>query len=559
MPDIISSVIYNGVTIAQVDFQEINSENIYDDGDITAQYTRTTIRLTGIITPDFSGLLATKMALDEVGQELTVIVGGVTLYHIINSDDLLGPKPRRTVITEITGSAFALVSWTVEIAQNQPEPAADEDGTTTLLNVIAHRYSVKHSLNEEFLTTRTISGMVRVRGNAGVANPDLLRGFVTPGLPVGFRRKTEEFLVQADGLVLRYNVVDEEWAGPILPSPAIDGSATFTVRYGNMIWYNDCVVKLRGHKLSSKLDMFRAALAIVRQRMSVEVSSKEWLVDGSLEENLYANEITLHLTTQASSSALGNADGFFPAGTKIFGPMAAGEEFDNLGPYGSAMIAAAVQAFFVPVTYPGAAGNPADTTQASAAPTVSSAIVPEIPTGTLSESGSDILSADHKTAAYLAYDDTIRTVIDNGVVCLPSTVSTIPATVYQMHNPYAVVEQTGRATRVGAPVQVPVPAYRGGLNGASSGSGNATDTTIMDICDVETAAPQVMPDKGQRRYSARWHYRMYMPISKLATGTSGLQGVDPTYDMDVPGNAALLPDIGPSAAITMPPSGGGIG
>lgn len=496
---------YNSITIQNPNFESIDATPVYDEGDQTVQYTRIVIVVTGTVVPNVDDLTA-PVQFDRIREtllkprgSLTVTVGGTTLLRqLTGTDDLGGPKPRNCKITEIVGSAFALVRFEIEV--NMYEGCWG----TTLSNIISHRFSVTHTLDERFMTTRTVRGLLRVRENAGINNPDLLRGLVTPGVPSGFLRKSMNFLVQDDGLVLRYEVVDEEVYRSL--NSGARCSARFTVQLQNLIWYNHFSIEIQGRKDQGKLAMFNQALSVARQRMSFGDANKERLVSAAIIEELFENTIRVNLTTQLTDYPSSSGNAFFPANTRVFGPLVdSGAE--ALGPYGTALIAAAKQAFYNPCTASDTPTSPGNTTAGpSITPSVQTASTPVIDTSSPTGSAGGNVSSEQVANPYTFYNETITLDERTGMVVLPCTKMNTPATVYQVHTPFLTLHQEGSATRVGVWPVSPVPA-----------------TTFGKLLSrkVITHEPQLEPDKTTLRYSISWVYDWSVDLSTSNYTTRG--------------------------------------
>lgn len=528
MADTIS---YNGVTIQNPELASVDMQAVYDEGDQTSQYTKVTLRINGTLTGSDTGnnysgdaavfianITAAKTALMTPRGNLVVQVGETNLFNITAPDMVGGPKPRRCTVTEFVGGRLAVVNWEVEFATKD----CLNSGTNAQYcsNVMSNRYAITHAIDDKFYTTRTINGTLRVRENLGAANPDLLRGLIVPGLPAGFRREVQEFGVQPDGLALKYTIVDRE-VYRVAPSTCVKASASFSTQLSDLIWYNHVSVEVEGHKLQNKLDMYNSAMTIAKSRISFD-DTKQLLRAATLQEDLFENVVRLQFTTMLTGDTLDNANGYFPANSKLFGSVTNDTNNAILGPYATALICAAKQAFYDPCgTTNGASSstvsllNGETTSIGGSSQYPSGGYVPTYTTNSLTGSS----SAPTGTAGalnnstvnmYLSYHDKANYYQNNGIVVLPATSPLVPARGYQLHNPYQVLTQDGYAERIGAPCKIPAPVYQ------------AHPDAIVLSRSVNVSAPRLLNDKTHYVYAASWHYQALLPLSNnLAySGTS---------------------------------------
>lgn len=516
--------VYNGIGFTTVFLQSLNAEAIYDAGDQSVQYTRTVLLVTGTIA-GASNATAIRQSLLVPRKALQVIVGGTTLFNIVGADDLNGPKPRRCDVSQIIGQNFAMVTFEIEV-NVQEEPG-------TISNVISNNFTVDHQLDEQFYTTRTITGLFRLRQTAAVNNPDALRGLVSFLPPPNFQRVHMGFFVAEDGLSMRYEIVDRE-VQQVAPPPATHAAGTFSVKSDNYQWYNNIHIELAGHKFSTKVDMFNLAFAIVQSRIDFQ---NELVLSSEIEEDLYDNAIRVSFTTRIIALSGGATGGAYPSTTELFtevpgNPNASPNIAETLGPYGSALIAAAKKAFYDPANPP--------VQQVDTQGIGNYGITSTVTTGTLqpgtppTNTGSNNLSQAQQDGPYKHYEQGASSVQHNGTMLLPSSKATSGAKVYQMHDPYLKVIQSGQATRSTKPPDVPAPLF----------ANSTTSNSYVASRAVHVHSPQPLPDKTNFDYPATWHYEILVPLtgSDIVLSSNGsavtLYDVDTNLSFTIPTNDA---------------------
>lgn len=482
---------YNGVSINNIDLRDVQSEAVYDEGDQSVSHNKSTITVVGTLDINIDGTLSTNI--NNVRQKLLrpranlqISIGGGDIFNITAPDDLGGPKPRRCEINNIIGSNFCHVVWTVEVNMT-------ECPLGTPSNVVSHRYMVTHELDEHFYTVRTLRGVIRVRDTL-TNNPDALRSLVTPAIPQGFKRVRAAFAVPMDGLRLEYDITDKE-VYKTAPKPCTSAKGTFAHHAPNgFIWFNRLDFELEGAKTSNRSEMFDVALTILGSRMDF---TKELLRSATVQEDLYENRLRFSFLTQVTDNT-GKAFAW-PANTPMLKSIANPDEGTSvdLGPYGSAMIAAAKQAFYLPCTDSPEPADEISKTGDSTGTSISTTLAPngEPPTGT-----GDKLSGAQLSHPYTFYQDHLSYDQYNGVVVLPSTKALTPGRAYQLHNPYMILVQDGAAERDDTFAFAPQPYWL------------ETGNVVMEH-KIRHRCVQGAADKTRARYRTEWHYKIAVPFT----------------------------------------------
>ena len=320
-----TTLIYNSVTISDCETLAFDQSVTYDESGTDPLYSTIRIRVRGglHLSADHShnvtpGVTTTSTLVTRAQQATALLSqhGGIFSYWIgdtillaANSDSssLLcdannGPKPRGVTIQPI-GSSYLRVEFEIEIARVLCADAAGARGT--LSPVLNNRWSVSEERDSNFFGQRTIEGLLRV---ANVSHwPQTFRGLVVPALPDGYQRVRMRFADSADGLSLRYTIVDRQrYAAP--PAPATDWHATYTESTSNQgaLQFGEMRVMLQGEPGVDKQRLATVAHAVVAERLRGIInteagdSSHALIMHTSLTEHLHEPRIDLSVTCKHS-------------------------------------------------------------------------------------------------------------------------------------------------------------------------------------------------------------------------------------------------------------------
>lgn len=282
---------YNGVTFWNCLTKQFRQEIVLDDSGTDPLYSKFTIRVAGyvhgdavsttVVGPVFvnAGLshTAIRRLLGEVRGAFRMTVGatnstgvggtvilealpaGVVPPKLADLDN--GPRCKSFEIMNIAGNHVFRVEAEFEIARLECGTAAGADS-----NVLSNRWSCADSINENFYTTRTYTGRLRLATGHGTS-PQAFRGIVVPPIQPGLRRKQMEFSATADGLSLDYTIVDEEVAFAA-PEPATDWNYMYSETTGDgMIATGEAAVTLRGDRDCNKKVLIRLAAAFLEAKL----------------------------------------------------------------------------------------------------------------------------------------------------------------------------------------------------------------------------------------------------------------------------------------------------
>lgn len=126
-----------------------------------------------------------------------------------------GPKPIGFNVVGVVGEKtmiidFEIETWVRECTRSKP--------------IISHRWEMSHSIDRDFLTTRTINGIAIFRTDwlngvlsPLVVSPDQFRGWLFHPVPYGFQRQGIQCSLSPDNTTLRYQITDVQQYAYITP------------------------------------------------------------------------------------------------------------------------------------------------------------------------------------------------------------------------------------------------------------------------------------------------------------------------------------------------------
>jgi hypothetical protein len=317
-----TSVLYNGVTLKEVQTEQFDQEVVYDDSGTDVIHHRFLVRVSGsvhanqalghgVITPTASATAVGVMQqvhslLSHPRATFIYTVNGVVLLQATDDTDVNnGPKPQVVSITQVVAQKLFRVVFAIEVClvycqgESRTGPTY---GAPKAKNVLNNRWRVREEKDSRWHTTRTIEGVLKV--SRPEAWPHSFRNMVCPKLPKGYRRERMTFVDSADGLSLEYTVVDrQEDAAP--PPPAIDWDCKYTESGGMMArtHFGDMQITLRGNPGTDKLELLKGAFAVMYQRLDglrtgTVGAERSWLRQIAIAEDLAKNEVTLSVKVQ---------------------------------------------------------------------------------------------------------------------------------------------------------------------------------------------------------------------------------------------------------------------
>jgi len=281
-------VTYNGITMNSVATTHFAQAVQYDASGSDALYWKYTLTFEGIVHAQ--GVTTTRLpwvgqglgsgskfpsvqqayvniskALWQPRQTLAVTIGGALILSCGtsgNPDLDNGPKPQRVELSHIT--ANSTLGPTFHVVFEIQCAAAVQPGST-VPPVLDNRWSIHESMDEEFFTTRSISGQIRC-SQAQFAT-DGYRGLVVPALESGFKREHFEYNVHPDSLTIDYVCTDKQ-VHTAPPWPAVKINVRHSESTADAASFESEIhVALKGAPNSNKLDLFALAMKIIQDRL----------------------------------------------------------------------------------------------------------------------------------------------------------------------------------------------------------------------------------------------------------------------------------------------------
>lgn len=134
-----------------------------------------------------------------------------------------GPTPQNLDIKEILGTETYIVSFriqtclvdifshTSDVKNNRPG-GERKDLTLVRNRILAHRWSEEISIDELGYSSKKRTGKLYLRAGPPYSETDgyFLRACITPGLSDGFIRKSSNYSISSDALVVSYNFQDNQ-------------------------------------------------------------------------------------------------------------------------------------------------------------------------------------------------------------------------------------------------------------------------------------------------------------------------------------------------------------
>lgn len=194
--------------------------------------------------------------------------------NVIDCDN--GPKPKTVNVKKIVGGRSMRVEFEIEICRkfcqgNEGDPKPIVIGglsdASANPNVLSNRWYLDESKDDNWVTTRTMQGTLRVANREVWAHS--MRYLCIPGLLRGYKRTKQSFVTDAAGLTLKYRVEDQQ-AHAAPPYPAIKWSGRHTESGSGpnaMIKGGDFQIRLQGPPGCDKLALIGAAGKVAVDRI----------------------------------------------------------------------------------------------------------------------------------------------------------------------------------------------------------------------------------------------------------------------------------------------------
>lgn len=323
-----TTVVYNGVTLSNVITREFDSETIYDPSgtDMIARKVRFTFA--GVLHSQNVTTAPTSITFGTVGhteavpkkalwlQELLSVPRQVLIVQNSNveffrctptttnnlkdadNDTDNGPKPTRVQVTHIAGDKVFRVTFSIECTfANCVYLSGTKLEKTRSTPVINNRWSIREAMNDNYFTTRTISGHIRL--SHALSSAHAYKALCVPPLEDGFKRESIEFEELPNGLEANYNVTDKQ-VHTSAPWPLTKFTARHEESTTEALEMNSSMaVSCWGDPSTSKADMLVRAVQIADARLQFSSSKRDnfhYTHVGIIDEVGEENRLDLNIT-----------------------------------------------------------------------------------------------------------------------------------------------------------------------------------------------------------------------------------------------------------------------
>ncbi len=336
-------IVYNDVVLTDVLTKNFQQEAVYDDSDTDLLHHKFTVRVSGIVhsvvnaddylwsspasqldaahseqlirrllmRPRRFFVMSLSHTFDNIGENVLLRAMGpnapepdmpiIPAPHLINLDGTIpidlnnGPKPRRCEVTLLAGTKVMRVEFEIEICILECSPTLPGNAA----GVLSNRWNIQDDIDNEWYTTRTYNGRLRVAQAA--MNAHMLRGWIMPPLFAGFRREHITCVTTKDGLNLDYTIVDKQ-VFACAPYPAVSWEAVDAgvTEFGNNL-RRTVSVSVRGHKNSDREALLRICNSIIESRLRLGLQGTDGtrastLEQATIESHLHENVVKMTAT-----------------------------------------------------------------------------------------------------------------------------------------------------------------------------------------------------------------------------------------------------------------------
>ena len=307
-----SVISYNDIVLPHAFHTKFLQKPMLDPSNTDWYCTMFDIQVEAIITPDYLAIIAPDLArahasaanlmnsirdqLLKPRRQLSIKVNGVELIPRVAEKDVPGtvdaqngPQPQSCEITQLTSATFLI---TYSIITYVWEKRVTADGTETLEighNVLFNRWSETQDIDNCDYTTFTREGTFIIRSDNspdGVIADDMRSAMAVLALRANFNRVSSSYVVDPNGLGIRYRIVDREvfqnppsitstiTLPPPFPPIAIttgaheaDGEYTETTAKGGGMRIGFVRIRLKGSRTTDSGRLIALAFAVAAAKL----------------------------------------------------------------------------------------------------------------------------------------------------------------------------------------------------------------------------------------------------------------------------------------------------
>lgn len=244
-----------------------------------------------------------------------------------------GPHPSGLSVTQINGGRSMRVQVTIEVCRVLTEPLSGSDDPRPtrdagkVKGVISNRWSIRETIDDEWRTSYSIEGVLRVTDRR--YKPDAMRLMTSCYLIPRAKMTSREFYTTPDGLQLHYRYQMKE-IGISAPPLTVDWDGTYTEKVSNQaITTSSVSVKLTGSVTPPagmtdqqyKIYMQKVLRRLIDQRITLDARgpnvlpgtnpTEQFLIDLTIVESMKTPEVSASVTVQRHGDSLAGSG---PAG-----------------------------------------------------------------------------------------------------------------------------------------------------------------------------------------------------------------------------------------------------
>lgn len=339
-----STLTYNGISLQLIKTNSIQKTPKYSDDKTEYMWTDFIIDLVCIYNPAATSYnsigtyqpgnlpmttdAGIRSALCQPRRPLLFQEGGIAILDIpsnltdggaIDCDN--GPHPEVNDITRIGSSRIFWVSYIIKASIIECPSGG------FVVPIASNRYTRQESINKDFISTLTTSGITYFRSNVlaqlgDAGNADYYRGYIIPQPLLGYQREAVNFALDSNGLVIRWSTTDveqkQELGSQLVPGTAasvgitqmgltynagaMSGGPMGMVSYGSICSVNTWAQGIR------YIDRYGAIEFIIRvayQKLQ-NVAPIGIVTGGTISEDIFNNRVEMSI----SYTVLDDADGF---------------------------------------------------------------------------------------------------------------------------------------------------------------------------------------------------------------------------------------------------------
>jgi hypothetical protein len=518
------TITYNGYefTYNRLSLEE---ETVYADDDFTQVGTRYTFHVSGHVVAETVADMREKITCMRArlhvprknfkvqwtpeggGGSETFWTFGDDGARATDNDDW-GPRPGTLNLEQFAGGRAAVYSWSVSVTAKE---CADSCliNTTTPNSIRSISRTYEHSIDANGFTTRTIRGTLTVGSMASSVgrSADFYRYFVTPKVPINFRRVGQSFVQSPDGRRLDFSFTDAEmmWT---LPDPVTEGTAEFMVHmadFGAIVSYR-LSGKFAAPASVTKTTILQKIFDLINAKFPLNQQSFVF-EDKEFSEDVYGNSIAFSISATSSVGGAPNGTPDYAAALNplTIAPPNSDGRSHRTDAYGgddaisSGIVARAAKPY--DACSPTTTNPPPETLQGSSAQGDGITVTTRRPVATNPGPGSyqpSGISNDHQRNPIVAFHEVYSYEVDNHIVVFPvkAKATNVAPRSQQTAAPTLTVIQAGYLRQYAksvndlAPIPKPVIA----------------STARILSAYLSPASPVPVGDGSWNLYSIEWRY-----------------------------------------------------